>query len=32
MVANNQEVQSSPLSTIKPGISDHVPIGVELNF
>jgi len=32
MVANNQEVQASPLSTIKPDISDHVPIGVELNF
>jgi endonuclease/exonuclease/phosphatase family metal-dependent hydrolase len=32
MVANNHEVQSSPLSTIKSGISDHVPIGVELNF
>jgi endonuclease/exonuclease/phosphatase family metal-dependent hydrolase len=32
MVANNQEVQATPLSTIKPDISDHVPIGVELNF
>ena len=32
MVANNQEVQASPLSTIKPDISDHVPIGAELNF
>jgi endonuclease/exonuclease/phosphatase family metal-dependent hydrolase len=32
MVANNHEVQASPLSTIKSGISDHVPIGVELNF
>ena len=32
MVANNQEVQAIPLSTIKPDISDHVPIGVELNF
>jgi endonuclease/exonuclease/phosphatase family metal-dependent hydrolase len=32
MVANNQEVQATPLSTIKPNISDHVPIGVELNF
>ena len=32
MVANNQEVQATPLSTIKPSISDHVPIGVELNF
>jgi endonuclease/exonuclease/phosphatase family metal-dependent hydrolase len=32
MMANNQEVQASPLSTIKPDISDHVPIGVELNF
>jgi len=32
MVANNQEVQATPLSTIKPNISDHVPIGAELNF
>ena len=32
MVANNQEVQATPLSTIKPDISDHVPIGAELNF
>jgi len=32
MVANNQEVQATPFSTIKPNISDHVPIGVELNF
>ena len=32
MVANNQEVQASPISTIKPDISDHVPIGAELNF
>ena len=32
MVANNQEVQATPLSIIKPSISDHVPIGVELNF
>jgi len=32
MVANNQEVQATPFSTIKPDISDHVPIGVELNF
>ena len=32
MVANKQEVQASPLSTIKPDISDHVPIGAELNF
>ena len=32
MVANNQDVQATALSTIKPGISDHVPIGVELNF
>lgn len=32
MVANNQEVQATPLSTIKPDVSDHVPIGVELNF
>lgn len=32
MVANNQVVQATPLSTIKPDISDHVPIGVELNF
>ena len=32
MVANNQEVQASPFSTIKPDISDHVPIGAELNF
>ena len=32
MVANKQDVQAKPLSTIKPGISDHVPIGVELNF
>jgi endonuclease/exonuclease/phosphatase family metal-dependent hydrolase len=32
MVANNHEVQATPLSTIKPDISDHVPIGVELNF
>ena len=32
MVANNQEVQASPLSTIKPDISDHVPIGAELNL
>lgn len=32
MVANNQEVQAIPLSTIKPDISDHVPIGAELNF
>jgi endonuclease/exonuclease/phosphatase family metal-dependent hydrolase len=32
MMANNQDVQATALSTIKPGISDHVPIGVELNF
>ena len=32
MVANKQDVQAKPLSTIKPSISDHVPIGVELNF
>lgn len=32
MVANNQEVQATALSTIKPDISDHVPIGAELNF
>ena len=32
MVANNQEVQATPFSTIKPDISDHVPIGAELNF
>ena len=32
MVANKQDVQATPLSTIKPDISDHVPIGVELNF
>jgi len=32
MVANNQEVQATPFSTIKPNISDHVPIGAELNF
>jgi endonuclease/exonuclease/phosphatase family metal-dependent hydrolase len=32
MVANKQDVQAMPLSTIKPSISDHVPIGVELNF
>jgi len=32
MVANNQDVQATALSTIKPDISDHVPIGVELNF
>ena len=32
MVANNQEVQATPLSTIKSNISDHVPIGAELNF
>lgn len=32
MVANNQEVQATPFSTIKPDISDHVPIGVELKF
>ena len=32
MVANNQEVQATPFSTIKPNISDHVPIGVELKF
>jgi len=32
MVANNQEVQATPLSIIKSSISDHVPIGVELNF
>lgn len=32
MVANNQVVQATPLSTIKPDISDHVPIGVELNL
>ena len=32
MVTNKQAVQATPLSTIKPDISDHVPIGVELNF
>ncbi len=32
MAANKQDVQATPLSTIKPDISDHVPIGVELNF
>ncbi len=32
MMANNQDEQATALSTIKPGISDHVPIGVELNF
>jgi endonuclease/exonuclease/phosphatase family metal-dependent hydrolase len=32
MVANKQNVQAKPISTIKPSISDHVPIGVELNF
>ena len=32
MLANKQNVQAKPLSTIKPDISDHVPIGVELNF
>jgi len=32
MMANNQDVQATALSTIKPDISDHVPIGVELNF
>jgi len=32
MVANKQDVQAKQLSTIKPSISDHVPIGVELNF
>ena len=32
MVTNKQTVQATPLSTIKPSISDHVPIGVELNF
>ena len=32
MVANNQEVKATPFSTIKPNISDHVPIGAELNF
>ena len=32
MVTNKQAVQATPLSTMKPDISDHVPIGVELNF
>jgi endonuclease/exonuclease/phosphatase family metal-dependent hydrolase len=32
MVTNKQTVQATPLSTMKPDISDHVPIGVELNF
>ena len=32
MVANKQDVQAKPLLTIKSSISDHVPIGVELNF
>jgi len=32
MVTNKQAVQATLLSTIKPDISDHVPIGVELNF
>ena len=32
MVTNKQTVQATPLSTMKPDISDHVPLGVELNF
>jgi endonuclease/exonuclease/phosphatase family metal-dependent hydrolase len=32
LVSNNQSVQATPLSTIKPDISDHIPIGVELNL
>ncbi len=32
MVTKKQVIQVSPLPSIKPNISDHIPIGVELNL